>query len=181
MVPSTWRTWVENFEAVRRRYRDSPNITFKLSYGVMSYGRGTEIDGREVASKAEVDAFLASVNGDTSPQITRRVTGCGYAEQVVVAPDGGVHPCHLLDGAICHLDDMPLTEIVQLIGGLAQQIDVDHVEGCSTCEIRYLCGGSCRVLASRAKGSRLITSCTPAKKQEKYRNLVRSFAPVAMG
>jgi radical SAM protein with 4Fe4S-binding SPASM domain len=175
VVPSAWSNWVEKFEAVRQRYAAYPNVTFKLSYGIMPYGRGVSIDPEGTATKEEIDAFLADVNGDTSPQITRHNPGCGYGEQVVVAPDGHVHPCHLLDGAICHLDDMPLTQIVELLAGVARQVDVDHVEGCRTCEIRYLCGGSCRVVASRATGSRLVTNCTPTKKEQKYRNLARSF------
>ncbi|WP_404953011.1 radical SAM protein [Streptomyces sp. 147326] len=175
IVPSAWAEWVEKFDRIRERYAGAPSVSFRLSYGVMAYGRGVEVDNTEIAPKHEVDAFLNAVNGDSPPQITRHTSGCGYGEQIVVAPDGSVHPCHLLDGAVCHLDDMALTDITRLLAGLARQVDVDHVEGCRTCEIRYLCGGSCRVLAGRATGSRLLTTCTPDKKRDKYRNLVASF------
>jgi radical SAM protein with 4Fe4S-binding SPASM domain len=176
VFPSTWRNWAEKFSLVRDRYANYPNIIFKLSYGVMPYGRGVTVDPTRQATKAEIDAFLIEVNGDNGPQITRSKSGCGYAEQIVVGPDGGVHPCHLLDGAICHLDDMPLIDIVRLLHGIVREVDVDHIEGCRTCEIRYLCGGNCRVVSSQQTGSRLVTNCTPAEKQDKYRNLVRSFA-----
>jgi len=175
MVPSTWHNWVEKINRLRDRYAWAPHVTFKLSYGVMAYGRGVQINRTEVASKAEVDAFLAEVNGDMSPQITRHKSGCGYAEQLVVGPDGAVYPCHLLDGKVCHIDDMPLPQIIALLSGLLRQVDVDHVEGCRTCEIRYLCGGSCRVLGSGSTGSRLITDCTPEEKKQKYVNLAASF------
>ncbi len=174
-VPLRWQTWVEHFHLIRDRYADYPNISFKLNYGVMAYGRGTALEKTEVATKREVDGFLAEVNGDMSPQITRHSPGCGYAEQVVVGPDGTVYPCHLLDAPVCNIDDAPLPEIVDLLAGLARQADVDHVEGCRDCEIRYLCGGTCRVLASHATGSRLVTTCTPKEKADKYRNLVSSF------
>jgi radical SAM protein with 4Fe4S-binding SPASM domain len=175
VLPLRWQTWVEHFHVIRDRYAAYPNITFKLSYGVMAYGRGASLDATQVATKREVDSFLSEVNGDMSPQITRYSPGCGYAEQVVVGPDGTIYPCHLLDAPVCNIDDAPLPEIVALLAGLARQVDVDHVEGCRDCEIRYLCGGSCRVLASRATGSRLLTTCTPEKKAQKYRNLVASF------
>src|SRR5205085_11208010 len=44
------------------------------------------------------------------PLIARSTRGCGYAEQIVVAPDGSIHPCHLLDGAITHVEDQPMQE-----------------------------------------------------------------------
>jgi radical SAM protein with 4Fe4S-binding SPASM domain len=173
--PSTWSNWVAKLDQIRERYAAAPNVSFRLSYGVMNYGRGVQFDNKEVAPKQEVDAFLDEVNGDTPPQITRHKSGCGYGEQVVVGPDGTVYPCHLLDGPVCHIDDMELTEIIELLTGFVRMVDVDHVEGCRTCEIRYLCGGSCRVLAGRAMGSRLLTTCTPEKKRDKYRNLVAAF------
>ena len=97
----------------------------------------------------------------------------------MVGPDGTVYPCHLLDGPICHIDDHPLPEIIALLRGLIYQTDVDHIEGCSTCEIRYLCGGSCRVIGSHKTGSRLVTDCTPKDKAQKYSNLARAFASQA--
>ena len=175
MMPRKWHAWVERFDQIRDRYASYPNISFKVTYGIMAYGRGASLDPTKVAEKQDVDRFLTEVNGDMTPQISRYTPGCGYAEQVVVGPDGIVYPCHLLDAPVCSIDDAPLPEIVELLGALARQIDVDHVEGCRDCEIRYLCGGSCRVIASRATGSRLITTCTPEKKATKYRNLVTSF------
>lgn len=174
MVPSTWKTWVEKLDLLRNRWAWSPHVTFNLTYGVMAHGRGAHIDPTEQVSPAEARAFVAEVN-QVSPQITRYMTGCGYADQLVLGPDGTVYPCHLLDGRICHVDDMPLGDIVALVKGVAKQVDVDHVDGCSTCEIRYLCGGTCRVRDSKNTGSRLVTTCTAEKKHDFYVKLVDSF------
>ncbi|WP_190158097.1 radical SAM/SPASM domain-containing protein [Streptomyces litmocidini] len=175
IVPATWPNWVQKFPQLRDRFAGAPNVVFKFTYGIMPHGRGSQIDPAGPASREEVSELLAAVNG-AAPQITRHMATCGYADQMVIGPDGSVYPCHLLDGKVCHIDDMPVRNIVDLVAGLATQIDVDHVEGCKTCEIRYLCGGTCRVRDSKNTGSRLITTCTPEDKNRIYAKMAGDFA-----
>ncbi|MER5308526.1 radical SAM protein [Streptomyces sp. NPDC002773] len=175
IVPATWTNWVQKFPQLRDRFAGAPNVVFKFTYGIMPHGRGSQIDPTGPASREEVNEFLRSVNGG-APEITRYMATCGYADQMVIGPDGSVYPCHLLDGKVCHIDDMPVRRIVDLVAGLATQIDVDHVEGCKTCEIRYLCGGTCRVRDSKNTGSRLITTCTPEDKRRIYVKMAGDFA-----
>lgn len=174
IVPATWPNWVQKFPQLRDRFAGAPNVVFKFTYGIMPHGRGSQIDPAGPASREEVNDFLRAVNGG-APEITRYVATCGYADQMVIGPDGSVYPCHLLDGKVCHIDDMPVRNIVDLVAGVATQIDVDHVEGCKTCEIRYLCGGTCRVRDSKNTGSRLITTCTPEDKRRIYVKMAGDF------
>jgi radical SAM protein with 4Fe4S-binding SPASM domain len=176
VVPSMWSWWKKGFLQFAERYANHPLVEFRLNYGIMQYGRGVEVDSTGTEDPQSVDRFLNRINGRDGARITRVRTGCGYGEQLVVGPDGTVYPCHLLDGPVCHVDDHSVPEIISLLRGLIRQTDVDHVEGCNTCEIRYLCGGSCRVLASRETGSRLITTCTAEEKAKKYERMVRTFA-----
>jgi radical SAM protein with 4Fe4S-binding SPASM domain len=99
----------------------------------------------------------------------------------VIAPDGGVHPCHLLDGAITHVDDQPLTDLMGLLKETSRNYSVDHSVGCNACDIRNLCGGSCRVLNGKTTGNRRVTNCTASDKLHRLNNLVQTFAeyPVA--
>ncbi|MEU8619008.1 radical SAM protein [Streptomyces sp. NPDC048623] len=175
IVPAMWPNWVQKFPQLRDRFTGAPNVVFKFTYGIMPHGRGSQIDPAGPASREEVSKLLAAVNG-AAPEITRYMATCGYADQMVIGPDGSVYPCHLLDGKVCHIDDMPVRNIVDLVAGLATQIDVDHVEGCKTCEIRYLCGGTCRVRDSKNTGSRLITTCTPEDKRRIYVKMAGYFA-----
>ena len=177
-VPAQWDRWKENFLRFAEPYMQHPHVEFKLSYGIMQYGRGSNFDTYDPyrGDPSVIDTFLDKINGQEGPMITRTKAGCGYGEQVVCGPDGTVYPCHLLDAPVCHIDDYPVTEIISTLRGLSRQIDVDHVEGCNTCDIRYLCGGTCRVIDSRKTGSRLITTCTAEDKEQKYRNLVRVYA-----
>lgn|GEM_PF-2784090 len=176
VAPARWETWKAKFMGLVERWIHHPHVEFRLNYGIMNYGRGVSYDGPDDNDPREIDGFLNQINGLEGPRMTRSKSGCGYCEQLVVGPEGHVYPCHLLDAAVCHIDDQPYPEIISTLRALSRQIDVDHVEGCDTCEIRYLCGGTCRVLDSRATGSRLITTCTSAEKAQKYSNLVRTYA-----
>lgn len=84
-------------------------------------------------------------------------TGCGAGcAGVSVGYDGRVYPCHML-----HHDDAALGTLAGdaadaadegCLAGL-ERFHVDAVDECSTCDIRYLCGGGCRARGHHATGS----------------------------
>lgn len=179
VMEQNWEAWKTGFSDISSRYAGR-NVEYRLGLGVTHYGRAEEfpdsLDIEEVQPK--VEAMLASVSrGPILPRITRRTSGCGYCEQFVVGPRGHVYPCHLLDHKIGHIDDRSVLEYTRLLREIAGYLDVDHTEGCRTCDIRYLCGGSCRVMNGKYTGSRLITTCTPEERHRKYRNLVSMYSP----
>jgi radical SAM protein with 4Fe4S-binding SPASM domain len=178
VMERNWDSMKNGFVGFARRWQGKP-VTFRLGYGLTHHGRGEDLtDGLTVYdTRATVDQLMAQVEGPRGPRIARRAKGCGYAEQLVIAPDGNVHPCHLLDGALTHVDSMPMPEILKLLKGTAYEYDVDHNVGCGTCDIRNLCGGTCRVQNGKSTGNRRVTTCTAPEKLDKLRNLVKTFAP----
>lgn len=158
-------------------------LSFRVSYGAMAHGRGAALDHTldTQAVRRFVDELLSRVNTtenrDSGINVVQKITGCGYAEQLVVAPDGLVYPCHLLSGALGHVDQMPLAEISKYLKRTAEAFSVKNRKGCSTCDLRNLCGGSCRIDDEKLTGSRLITTCTPEDKVRKKRFLVRRYRP----
>jgi radical SAM protein with 4Fe4S-binding SPASM domain len=177
-----------NWPAVQRglpgfvaQFRNT-ELSFKISYGAMAHGRGANLDHSldENEVRHFVDGLLSGIkNADNREglNIVRKVSGCGYAEQLVIAPDGFVYPCHLLSGALGHVDDLPVKEITRYLVRTAKAFSVDNRLGCGTCDLRNLCGGSCRVEDEKHTGSRLITTCTPEDKLRKKRFLVHRYRP----
>jgi radical SAM protein with 4Fe4S-binding SPASM domain len=175
VMEQNWEAWKSGFLQFAERYAGTP-IEFKLSYGINTYGRAENMTEMDVnVTRPTVDALMSRVSGHKGAKVFRAQSGCGYAEQLVVGPDGTVYPCHLLDAPICHINDRPLPEIISVLRNIARRVDVDHVEGCDECDIRYLCGGTCRVLDSRKSGTRLKTTCTPEIKARKYQAFVEHF------
>ncbi len=173
----------QNLEAMRtgflpfaRRW-EGKQVEFRLGYGVARHGRGEDLgDPLEIHDvRPVVDGLLEALEGPGGPRIARSTKGCGYAEQIVVAPDGSVHPCHLLDGAVTHIDRQPMAQLISHLVQTADDYDVDHTVGCNRCDIRNLCGGSCRVLNGKTTGNRRITSCTAFDKLHRLHNLAQTF------
>ena len=176
VMAANWEEWKKGFLELTSRYEGAENIEFYLSSGITSWGRGDEIDSvdSQVTGPVVMD-LLHKVNPEIGPKITRFAAGCGYFEQLVVDPWGRVHPCHLLDGAVAHVDDYPYLELIRVLEESRDLFSVDHIEGCKDCDIRYLCGGSCRVMNGKEAGTRLVTDCTPADYQFRLRNLVHGW------
>lgn len=181
---------LNNWDAIREELPDfiaqfeGTSLSFRLSYGVMPHGRGAALDPSldTAAVRKFVDGLLNRVrtteDRDEGPNAVQKISGCGYAEQLVVAPDGLVYPCHLLSGALGHVDDLPLPDITNYLLRTVEAFSVNRRQGCSTCDLRNLCGGSCRVDDEKHTGSRLITTCTPEEKLRKKRFLVSRYRPV---
>jgi radical SAM protein with 4Fe4S-binding SPASM domain len=163
---------------------EGTDLSFRVSYGAMSHGRGAKLDHSldTQAVRRFVDDLLSRVktteDRETGRNVIQKITGCGYAEQLVISPEGVVYPCHLLSGALGHVDQMPLADITAYLKRTAEAFSVSNRKGCSTCDLRNLCGGSCRVEDEKHTGSRLITTCTPEDKLRKKRFLARRYRPV---
>lgn len=163
---------------------DDTSLSFRMSYGAMAHGRGTDLDHSLDYDEVRrfVDGLLSRVRSthgdrDHGPNRIQKISGCGYAEQLVIAPDGLVYPCHLLSGALGHVDQLPIRDITKYLQRTAEVFSVNHRVGCSTCDLRNLCGGSCRVEDEKHTGNRLITTCTSEEKLRKKRFLVRRYRP----
>lgn len=100
-----------------------------------------------VARKGEA----ASIDDAFNPMRALSVRACCGAGKtsVSVASDGTVYPCHMLHKLEFALGNAFTDGASAIADNLAQftMPSVDEIEGCSSCENRYLCGGGCRARA----------------------------------
>ena len=183
LMAQNWLAIKEHFPEFVARF-EGTELEYRISYGMMAHGRGEEVDNAMLdltQTRRYVDDILTRVkttaNRSQLPNTVTRVTGCGYAEQLVIAANGLVYPCHLLSGALGHVDDLPMKDIQRYLVRTAEAFSVNNRQGCSTCDLRHLCGGSCRVDDEKHTGSRLISACTPEEKLRKKRFLISRYRP----
>ncbi|MFF3609773.1 radical SAM protein [Streptomyces sp. NPDC002463] len=185
VMAANWTAVKAHLPGFVEQWRNT-DLRFRISYGAMAHGRGTnldhDLDTDEV--RAWVDSLLGRLREEDDkvhgPNKVQKISGCGYAEQLVVAPDGVVYPCHLMSGALGHVDQLPLGEITAYLGRTAAAFGVDNREGCRSCDLRNLCGGTCRVEDEKHTGSRLVTTCTPEEKLRRRRFLVQRYRPTPL-
>ncbi len=87
---------------------------------------------------------------------------CGAGKHSVsVASDGAVYPCHMLHKPEFALGDAFSDDASAIANNLSQFTlpSVEEIEGCSSCENRYFCGGGCRARAYDEHGC--MTRCDP--------------------
>lgn len=100
-----------------------------------------------VANKGDA----VSINDAFNPMRALSVrTCCGAGKNSVsVASDGAVYPCHMLHKAEFALGNAFAENATAIANNLSQFIlpSVEEIEGCSSCENRYFCGGGCRARA----------------------------------
>jgi radical SAM protein with 4Fe4S-binding SPASM domain len=176
VMERNWPALKERFRQLVERYEGS-SVNFHLGYGLCRYGRAKSIDDQldleEI--RPELNEMVVSANRIQTPRVTRKTVNCGYCEQLVVAPDGQVYPCHLLDGTLGHIWDKPLSAWYAYLRETARLHSVDRIRGCRDCDLRNLCGGTCRVINRQETGSKWLTTCTEKERRARYRNLVRLF------
>lgn len=82
--------------------------------------------------------------------------GCSAGNQMLAIDcDGGVYPCHILMRPELRMGNMsqkPLTDILaeSPLAQFFRHLQVDQIETCKACALRYFCGGGCRANAYSA-------------------------------
>jgi len=73
-------------------------------------------------------------------------SNCGYGA-LTVAADGGIFFCNRLSNLKCYgnIRDMTFEEITQLANKICALSDVDNLTPCKDCNLKYICGGGCRI------------------------------------
>lgn len=132
---------------------DHPNVFFKLNMELL--------EGREVSpTKSENNHYRETLTNlaerlypgyETASFVFNFKDGlsrknCGYGE-ITIAPNGDVYWCNRIPelnraGNIL-LDSFE--EILDLSEAIKASTSVDNTEPCRHCEIRYVCGGGCRL------------------------------------
>lgn len=90
-------------------------------------------------------------------------TNCGYGSILAIDPSGKIYPCTLPYYAIGDIFNDSILDVTLKLKKLNEKFSVDNLEPCSKCDIRYICGGRCRVMNRYLYDSMHITKCS-----EKY-------------
>jgi radical SAM protein with 4Fe4S-binding SPASM domain len=168
-----WRAIEDGFLRFAERYEGS-GLKYHIGMGVCRHGRGYDLhDGFNIERvRFKLLALVDEANKTSARKIIHESPSCGYCEQLVVGPDGHIYPCHLLEGIIGHIDDMPIQQFFPRIRALAKRHQVGYMETCKDCNLRKACGGTCRIVNKKLAGSKFTPTCSKKDQVDKLRNLV---------
>lgn len=115
----------------------------------------------------------------------RRVTGCGYAQAITIGANGDIFACGFCETEMTSFRINWLRSVIDKLAGLFSLTRVEMLNPCASCDLRYFCGGGCRLENKRIRGSMQVASCSEAFRRGWYERLVRInpffFNPVSEG
>jgi radical SAM protein with 4Fe4S-binding SPASM domain len=100
---------------------------------------------------------------------------CGYGGGIIVSAGGDVHPCPVLHRSLGNVRTAALPDLLTQLNRIYTEFGVDHIEACASCDLRYICGGGCRVRNLRERGD--THTCPPESRKAIYRQLLDLEVP----
>lgn len=112
---------------------------------------------------------------------------CGYGG-LSIASNGDIYFCNLIDKCACqgNIRNMKFDEIIAISQKARKFSDVSNLLPCKNCDLKYLCGGGCRVknfktlsktiISKEEKGDFFVREpiCTEKYKEQIYRLMIRA-------
>lgn len=161
-------------------------IQFNISASVMPYGRGCQFEESSSTEKTNEKRIQLSdiMNNISKPQThfgTENKDHCGYGGKFVVNPYGQVYPCHLEEKALGHIDDKSIKDWCSELRCHGSEHTVDKIETCVSCDLRRVCGGTCRIFNQRFTGDIKKTYCGESGREKLYNKCVELATTLKRG
>lgn len=100
------------------------------------------------------------------------VKNCGYGEVIAISSNGNIHPCAILKNSAGNIHKDPLKRVINSIRKEAVDLDVDNLDVCPQCDLKYICFGGCRLNNLKYHKNIFKAYCPPNRKEEIYKKLV---------
>jgi radical SAM protein with 4Fe4S-binding SPASM domain len=172
-------TFAENFRQFRRAViRLLPKARFGIATDLMDgrqYARLPYTKARENLAKVShsVDSCFRGRgkmrNEEKSFERNARTISCGFGGTITITADGVVYPCGVVFGpGLGMWGEKTMRQYAEECRNIIQQFSVDATPACSECLLRYVCGGTCRIVNKKVRGDYQLPTCTEAAKDDLY-------------
>lgn len=110
-------------------------------------------------------------------------SNCGYGG-LSISADGGVYFCNRITELECYgnIRNKSFEEIYMLSQKISKMADVDNLSPCRACDLRYICGGGCRIayvpsiIHSDENSQKIFIreSCSDEYKNDFYKKMIEA-------
>ena len=162
-------------------------VEMKLSFALKA-GRSNQTYrfASSAVAENELQVILTSLYQNRLKAMTKIepnliIKNCGYGEVITISSNGDIYPCALLINKAGNLKKNNFRDIVDKIRADTKASNVENYKECSTCDLKYICFGGCRLNNIIHNKSLFKVYCPPGKKEDYYRLLVRRSKFDALG
>lgn len=103
-------------------------------------------------------------------------TNCGYGNILTIDQKGKIYACNLTYYSIGNIHKNSINDIILKLKGLSEAFCVDNLEPCFKCDIRYICGGLCRVIHNYLYDNMVDIQCGNKYIRELKSQLVKMYS-----
>ena len=139
---------------INTKYNNLIKINFAT--GILP-GRKVNIDNNTYFYHQKLQNFMYDVyknvydrKGIIQPKIDftslKFRTNCGYSKILTIDQTGQIYACSLPYYSVGNIRKNSINDIILKLNDLNKKFSVDKSEPCFKCDIRYICGGLCRVM-----------------------------------
>ncbi|NCD00844.1 radical SAM protein [bacterium] len=98
---------------------------------------------------------------------------CGFSESISIFWDGRIKSCYKDVCGLCFSKDLENGVLSTFMKFKFLKTNVDNLNLCRNCDLRYFCGGSCRVENEKKMNSMLNGYCDKSYKDDLYNLLIK--------
>jgi len=132
-------------------------------------------DNRRKIKKLIQDLIQNNLYATANKEKFKRLRNCGIGLSFGIDSDGKIYPCDKLHKSYGSIQTDSLHEISKEFSKLNEETEIDKIEFCQECDLRYICNGGCRVNNVIATGKYTIPFCSDDYKMQLYEKLVYKF------
>ena len=158
-----------------------PNVFLKFNYELID-GRNVESDEKLNSQyRKQVKQLVDKIYPGFSSQVFansyvnfERINSCGYGG-ITIAANGDVYFCNRITELkpFGNIKNLSIKEIYHKSHEVLFEHSVDKVIPCKDCEIKYLCGGGCRLKYEyKSDGTIINSNCDLKNKQSYYKKMI---------
>ncbi len=175
MLSMTVNKWnISDVENMAQKYKENLNFAPLFPAGNAKKAEDISITGKQYYQALKLASGVNPLGYCESTldaaMICRRCKCAIGGSELSISASGDVYPCQLLhypEFLIGNVHECDVSEMISKSPVIEQcaRMTVDNIEGCSTCAIKYICGGACRARSFHEGGD--IMSSSPFCEYEK--------------
>ncbi|MBI9052716.1 MAG: radical SAM protein [Bacteroidales bacterium] len=183
-IPETLYEFYNDFEKFYSDLKNISNnkITVKITPKLLKGRNVNELNSNEDKKYKNVinkicDTYIEPNYFDkmdaTALKPNWRRPSCGIGKSLGVFWDGSVKLCFDSDIEVGNICQDSLSQILDKLKAFYTSYRVEYTEPCKNCDIRYFCGGDCRISGIKNSGNMGKLICSEEFKQDFYHKLIR--------
>lgn len=177
-------------QSLVKRY-NTPNFNVRFSYELLE-GRDvklTELDNEEYSKHIGDIEYQCNPDHKSQKFVLNHennviLNNCGYGE-ITVAADGSIFFCNRIPEiqSYGNVRNLSFDKILELSNIVKTMSNVSNLQPCSNCDIKYICGGGCRIayFPELVKEKKLCgvhyfrpRECSPENRESFYRLMIET-------